>query len=476
MASRPTQPEASPSPEDPAVFELPPFWALSRDRSAKDRSWTIAPLVALVYAVLLLPPEVQVTLAGLKITGYRIVILCFAIPAVLRLAGGYQQLSIGDAAILLSGAWTFVAFLGVYGPGEGTIRGGAVLLDAIGAYLIARTAIGSLNDLRRVLVLVAPVFALSATILMIESVSSTLIFRPLLSAIFGSVSVYSGGEASSELVYMNNERLGLMRAYSGFSHPILAGVTLASILPLYALSGLRSWPLWLGLCAALLCVFSMSSIALLAVAIGFGFLVVDRLKDYFILVTWPTICASIAGVLVIAHFVTDNGIFRFLIRYTFSPHNGRVRLYQWEAGARSMGENPWFGIGYEPILVTTWLPSSLDAHFLSIGVRSGWATPVLLMAGCLAIMVALGRSSAWHSYRDRDMVTGLNMAIGLLLIASMTVAYYAETNVFFMAVLGVGAAIAALRPHQPAIASMIGADAGFSSGTARLQAGAASSV
>ena len=444
VAEQANQPDAVPPAGGGAVFELPPFWALAAERPALDHFWTIAPLVALIYAVLLLPPEVQVTLAGLKITGYRVVILLFAIPALLRLGGSDQRLSIGDAAVFLSGAWTFIAFIAVYGPGEGTIRGGAVVLDMLGAYIVARTSIYGLDDLRRVLVLSAPVFAFSAIILMIESVSSTLLFRPGLSAIFGSVSLYAGGEASSELVYMNNERLGLLRAYSGFSHPILAGVTFASILPLYALSGLRSWPLWLGILAAILCVFSMSSIALLAVGLGIAFLLVDRFKEYFELVTWPAIIAVVSGLFMVAHFVTDNGIFRFLIRYTFNPHNGRVRLYQWEAGGRTMAENPWFGVGYEPIQVTTWLPSSLDAHFLAIGVRSGWATPVLLMVGCLAIMVALGASTHRHRFVDRSLIVGLNTTIALLLIASMTVAYYAETNIFFMAVLGAGGAVAAL--------------------------------
>lgn len=415
----------------------------------RDRVWTIAPLVILLYSVLLMPPEIQVEIAGLKITGYRIVIFCFVIPAVLRFVGGASRFSFVDGAITLSSMWIVLSFAAIYGPMEGIVRGGAVVLDAMGAYLIARTSITSHDDLRRVLVLIAPVLLLSALILMIESMTSTLLFRPAAASIFGQASVYAGGEASGGLQYMNNQRLGLMRAYSGFSHPILAGVTFASLLPLYFLSGIRSWPLWFGIVAAICCIFSMSSIAFLAIAICIGFLVTDRLKNMFRLINWPTIAAASTFILIVFHFITDNGIFRFLIRYTFNPHNGRVRLIQWDAGVNSMNENPWFGVGYEAIQVASWLPGSLDAHFLAIGVRNGWFTPVMLMIGCIALMIALGLCIRFHPPRERNLIVGLNMTIGLLLIASMTVAYYAETNIYFMAVLGIGASIAGLHAVRP---------------------------
>lgn len=420
-------------------------WADVIRETNKEKFWRIAPLLALIYSVLLLPPEIQVSLAGLKITGYRVVILCFVLFSVIRLFQRSIRLSLADIAVTLSCAWVLLSFQYIYGPFEGLVRGGAVVLDAMGAYLIARTAIASHNDLRRVLILVAPVLAISGLILMIESIFSTLLFRPSLARIFGSVSAYSGGEASGALTYMTNTRFGLMRGYAGFSHPILAGVTLASVLPLYFLSGLRSWPKYLGIGAAFMCIFSMSSIAFLALMICVAFLLTDWVKDYFRLITWPLITAGMVVILTVAHLVADNGIFRFIIRYTFSPHNGRVRLIQWEAGANSMAANPWFGVGYEPIFIATWLPSSLDAHFLMVGVRSGWFATIMLLAACILVMIALGSSIARSKPSERNLIVGLNMTIGLLIVASMTVAYYAETNIFFMAVLGIGSAVAGLQ-------------------------------
>lgn len=429
-----------------------PMQRIKPDTGMRERLWTIAPLVALIYSILLLPPEIQVNIAGLKVTGYRVVILFFIVPAFLRYFGRGYRVSLADLLVMASSFWTILGFSIVYSPAEGLVRGSAVVLDALGAYLVARTSISSHDDLRRVLIVVAPGFAASAIVLMMESVSSSLIFRPALASVFGSVNVYSGGEESGALSYMNNERLGLLRGYAGFSHPILAGVTLASLLPVYLMSGLRSWPKWLGLIAATFCIFSMSSVAFLALGLSIAFLAADRLKNHVRHITWPLITTLLGAFMLLFHMATENGIFRWLIRYTFSPHNGRVRLIQWESGIASMNDHPWFGVGYAVVEIAPWLPSSIDAHFLAIGVRSGWIVPLLLFAACIAIMIALGMSIHRHAAKERNLIAGLNMSIALLVVASMTVAYYAETNIYFMAVLGIGATIAALPSRVARVA------------------------
>lgn len=415
----------------------------------------ILPLVTLIYTCLVFAPEAAVNLGGANLTAYRAAILVLLIPVAKAMLQGRVRLLMPDLLVIAGSVWMIIAFLNLFSPGEGLIRASGIVLDALGAYLVARVSLQNYDDVRRVFILLAPGFFMAGAILAYESISQQLIYRPAFASIFGSGSVYVDGNAAGAITYQINARLGLMRAYSTFSHPILAGVTLASLLPIYSLSGIRSWPRWLGIAAAFLGFFSVSSVVMLMLAICAGMLLVDRCKPYIRYLNWPSICVAGIGALTLIHVVSESGVQYVLIRYIFDPHNGYVRIIQWEAAWQALNSSPWFGIGFRRVpALPDWLPSSIDAHLLAVALRSGWITSLSFYLAALWVITGLGIAIRRSPPRERNLIVGLNITLFLLLLASLTVTLFGETNVYFMAMIGVGAALFQLPRQRAAVPLM----------------------
>ncbi|GMN01969.1 O-antigen ligase family protein [Erythrobacter sp. MTPC3] len=441
MASSPNQPfdRLHPSPD----------WVGARvpqTRMASIRS--ILPLASLIYVCLVFPPEVAFNAGGLNLTAYRIALAVLIGPAVLSYVKGETRFSLPDALVFVGSLWMIIAFINLFGPVDGVIRSLAIVLDALGAFLVARTSLRSHDDFRRLLVIVAPAFFLAGLILAVESIFHTIIYRPFFAQFFGNVQMYEAGNAVGGLEYRTDQRAGLMRAYSTFSHPIHAGVTLSSLLPLYYFSGIRGWPRWVGIGTSFLGIFSVSSVSFLVIAIGAGMIAVDVFKRRLRYVTWPVISAILGGILAALHIGSQSGVIYLIIRYTFSPHNGYVRITQWETALKAMSDRPWFGWGYDPIPLPIWLPPSIDAHFLALGLRSGVITAILLYAAAIFCITLLGSRVRFFDEENRNLMVGLNISVFLLLFASLTVTYFGETNIYFMAVLGIIASFCQVAPKN----------------------------
>lgn len=406
-------------------------------------------LVTLIYVCLIFAPEAAVNLGGANLTAYRIAVLALIVPAVSSIVKARGRLIMPDYLILFGSVWMIVSFLTHFDPLESLVRSFGIVVDAAGAYLIGRASIRSYDDLRRVLILIIPGLAGAGVILAIESLSHTMIYRPLWASVFGNTSAYVEGNAAGALQYRTDSRLGLMRAYSTFSHPILAGITLASFLPLIYMSGIRSWPLWLGIAAGFLGFFSVSSVTLLILAGAIGLVILDRLKRYFRTGDWRLVAALILVALALLHFSSENGVHYVIVRYTFDPHNGYVRIIQWESAAAALSATPWFGIAYERVpTLPEWLPASIDSHLFSLALRTGWPTSIAFYLAPIWIVCSQGFKIARHSTRERDLIVGLNFLLVLVLVGSLTVAFFGETNVLFMGIFGAAAALSQLQPNQ----------------------------
>ncbi|MEE4540292.1 MAG: hypothetical protein V2J51_17590 [Erythrobacter sp.] len=418
----------------------------------------ILPLVILLYTCLIFAPEAETVFSGVKLTAYRLIILVLILPAIVSFMRSGRRVLMPDIAIALGCAWMVLSFVILYSPAEGIVRSAGIVIDALGAYIIARASIRSLADLRRVLIVMAPGFFIAGAILAVESISHRIIYRTLFARIFGAGSVYVDGNVAGTLVYRENTRLGLLRGYSTFSHPILAGVTLASVLPLYWMSGIRSWPLWMGIAAGLLSFFSVSSISLLMLGLAIVMLLIDWARPVIPKLNWPFLTLAGGMVLVALHLSSEGGVLNLIARFTLNPHNGYVRIIQWESAFATLRDDPWFGIGYLRVPdLPSWLPPSIDAHFLVLALRTGWPTMIAFYFAMIWMMIALGLQSVRLPGAQRNLTVGLNMAVFLLLVASFTVTYFGETNVYFMAILGVGAALSQpvqVRAPNPAMRSV----------------------
>jgi len=399
----------------------------------------VAPLLALFYAVFIFPPEFSITISGLWLPAYRLVVIASMVIVILRLLEqGAQRLSFTDLLITMAGLWILVSFMSIYGVAQGIVRGAGVVFDIYGSYLLARTSVRSFQDFRLFLLLVLPAVGFAGLIMALESLLGSLFYRPTFGSIFGGLSAYSGGDASGQIHFRPEVRLGLLRAYGPFSHPILGGLMLGVFLPLFYFSAIRSWPRLVGLGAGFAGVFSLSSAALMGMLLfGIG-ISLDFIKRRIIpTVSWWIMIFFIGLAAFAIHLASQNGLVSVLARYTLVPHTASYRLAIWEHGTESVRQNPWFGIGYEQWDRLWWMGESVDAHFLLLAMRHGIIVPILIIVASIYAMARLGMLSSRLPAYDRRLVIGANLALGIMLIAGQTVAFFGASNLIFMSLIAI---------------------------------------
>lgn len=428
---------------------LPPGIRLGRIAAPGTDLLRIAPLAILAYSFLIFPPELRLTVGSLAFPLYRIVIVGFLFALFTRLVRTGLRFTPADALVLGASAWMVISFMTVYPLSEALVRGGGLVIDMAGSYFLARLSIRSITDVRRWLVIVAPGLFFAGSIVFLESVTRTIFWRPFFIDLFGPLPIYSSGEEIGKLGTKTEMRLGLARGYGPFSHQILAGSVLVSALPFYFKSGLRSWPRWTGIQAALFGFFSLSSAAILGLLTAIGLLVADWGKRLIRGLPWQAIAAGVTMALFAVHLLSQNGLVHLLSRMTLNPQTAFYRQIIWRYGWQSMLDNPLFGIGYQQHERPSWLAPSVDAHFLALAIRNGMPAPLMLLAAIGVVMFAIGRKASRATGLEREFLVGTNIALATLLMLAMTVMFFSEANIWFMLVLGTAASLSVADLRKP---------------------------
>lgn len=398
---------------------------------------TLLPLLAVFYAILLFAPEAQVVVYGVTLPAYRLAVLGAIVPALWILARN-RVVTAGpmDFAMVVIGFWILLSFMVVYGIERGFVRGTGLFIDTPLVYVIARASVRSPDELRRFLILCLPALVIAGGAMVIESVTGQLLVRPLFIRLFGSMRAYAGGEATGALAIATEFRLGLLRAYGPFNHPILAGAVMVGFLPLFYFSGLRSWPYILGLGVAVMGFFSLSSAAFLALMVACGGIAIYHVKPRFPSISWWMILSILGLLLLAVHVTATNGIIPVIARLTLTPHTADYRRAIWEYGSISVAKHPWFGNGYNQWERLSWMiGDSVDAHFLLLAMRHGLVVPVLMLGGMIYAMIRLGLIMVRLSPRERNFMIGVNMTVMLYLIVGQTVNFFGSSGLVFTTML-----------------------------------------
>ena len=209
--------------------------------AAASNMMVLLPAVILFYTVIL-PPEVRLSLGEQVLFAPRIIGFALLPWILWQLVRGQVRFVIWDYLFFFGSFWMVFAFMVYYGPADGVIRGGALAFDYTIPYLIGRICFKNTTDVRRFLIMVAPGLILAGLSMLMEVLASRPLVRPAFASIFGDLSAFQDGKAIGARESFIDRRLGILRANGPFAHPILAGVLLASFLPLYFFSGIRKWP------------------------------------------------------------------------------------------------------------------------------------------------------------------------------------------------------------------------------------------
>ena len=420
----------------PSLSTPPPRRMPAGRAAAPQRQVAIWPIVAVIYATLL-PREVCLHIGDNYLYIDRIILIITLPWMMVHILRGAIKFVAPDWLILIMGIWMYVAISVTEGVERGFISGVSFSFDAIAGYYLARISFRSLDSMRRALILCAPGFFIAGALLMMESLSHVIFVRPFFASIFGELKLTGGVDIVNTHI-RDYTRLGLLRGYSVWVHPIEASLHLATLLGIYWMSGIRGWPRWLAVAAAFLSVFALSSAGLLALFGITAAIFYDWLTRHVRELTWPLMVAALLALSLIVEVTSNSGLIGVLLRYaTLDSGTGWFRISIWQYASISVWQHPWFGIGFSPYKRPAWmLTSSIDTHWLLLAVRYGIIVSIALLAACILAVFALVRAEGHASPADARFYRGIAMSLTALIIMGFTVSFQGGTLTWFTMLLG----------------------------------------
>ncbi|MEE4207780.1 MAG: hypothetical protein V2I43_00755 [Parvularcula sp.] len=419
----------------------------------KASSWDPARLTrtglaaALLY-LLLIPEQFNFSIQGIYLSPFRIFLIC-TFPYILAnaLKPGFRFVW-PDLLIALGLFWIFLAtYLNSGGQiVPSLIVGTSHVVDMGLAYFFARVTIRTPKDLRYFLVFIAPGVLVTGVLVMIEAFTHRRTIQALSQAITGNP-MYARTDA----------RLGFMRGTASFPHPILAGIFLASLFPLYLMAGLRGWPKIVGVIGSGLGAFTMSSAAMLGLVVG-GFLrVYDWLTERIANLTWRLFFLFAAMSYFVIENTSNTGFYGLLVRYaSLNSASAYNRILIWRYGTENVKNNPWFGIGYEDWDRPAWMHSgSFDFFWLILSLRFGIPNMVFMLGATLVALFMLMRRTRSLPPTDARLIRGLAISLGVFALGLNSVSLWLSTLAWFFMLIGMSVSLGASTPGRTRILSRI---------------------
>ncbi|MFM6932103.1 MAG: hypothetical protein ACKOUT_07655 [Novosphingobium sp.] len=409
-----------------------------------DRVAALLP-AGLIYS-LFVPAGLTFHLGGLMLYAsrvYLIAMLPFILAQCLRTR---LHLKIYDFLVLAGCSWMVLSFLANRGLSGGIESGGRDVIDILGTWFLARGCIRDDKDVVRLLKLVLPGLLVVAGLLVIESV----IGKPRLIDIF-PIKGIDQGQASQY-------RLGLLRAFGPFSHPILAGLFVSSFITLYGLVVRDQAARWLGMAAGVAGFFTLSSAALANLALQSGFYIYRKIISIAGYRTeWRPLALLTLFGLALLQVLSKGGAISTIIRYgALDSATGYFRLVIWEYGTASVARKPLFGFGYSGYDKPIWvLNDSVDNHWLFLAIRYGIPCFVIYFALALYIIYRLAGISMRLPDKAGNAYSAMLITLSCATALGLTVAFVNEFQIWYIFMLATASSMIGMFDRRADLASKL---------------------
>ena len=379
----------------------------------------------------MLPAAWSFEVASLRLTPARVMLLFAGTYAMAAILLGPRCLR-SDQLMALGGVWSFIALAYHEGVEAAAESAGIVTLELVGTYSVVRlwvpTPPAFLRLLSRLAILVVPLGATA----MLESILHVPIARSLLG-------VGAGADMGA--------RLGLMRAWATFDHPILLGVAMGGFFGL-SMAAWRIRQAWwipaLATAAFLGTLASVSSGAAMVLVVIAAGLAWERMATRRFKSPWLALAMIVAGLWVLVDLVSNRPAMTVLVSYlTLSAETAHSRQLIWEWGFwHNAVPSPLFGIGTADWIRPSWMHSgSMDNYWLFVAVYSGIPAALMQLS---AVILLIRRCTRTTVARRSAGTPALAWAITLVGVsmAGATVHFWNASLMMFGMLLGIGPALA----------------------------------
>lgn len=364
----------------------------------------------------------------------RLQLIVMIVPLTIGLfTGRYGRVLPTDVLFFLHLLWLVIA-IAVNNPDRVVQFSGSNGIEFIGGYVLARAYVRTPETfvaLCRALILILVVLFPFA---IFEAMTGKRMLLDLLWQIPGATSNYR---------MPPEERMGLVRVQSVFSHPIHYGLFSAVTFSM-AFVGLKGaskygWRYVTGIIAATAGFLALSSGALLAIFLQFGLIIWNRVLAS-VRLRWWLLLGLFALAYIAIEIASSRSTLRVFMTYaTFSAQTAYWRMLIFEWGMQNVWSSPIFGIGLNDWFRPYWMyTSSVDNFWLLMAMRYGIPGFVLIMAGYVWAMVQIIRrkftpGTALNQLRLAWVFTFMGLSFTLFTVHIWTLIY---SFVFFM--LGAG--------------------------------------
>jgi hypothetical protein len=385
------------------------------------------PGLAILFLLSLLP-QINFHVGPLLLKPYRLVLLALFLPLLVRLCSGAAggMLAI-DWLMIGAGLWAILALLVHHPLGEVIEPAGVILIELVGAYLVARVCIRSAEDFRRVVKVLAAIILFLLVFAALESVTG----RPILLQLLGQTHAVSNAEP----------RFGLRRAQAVFAHSIHYGVFVSAGLGMiwYTLrpaAGLPARGVWASI-IGLSTFFSLSTGALITFVMQCGFIAWEAVTAPHPK-RWRIFAWGAAIGYVVLDLVATRSPFHVLVNYAALNHGSAyTRILIWHYGTDNVAANPVFGLGLNDWEKPGWLTDSVDNFWLLLTMQYGLPF-IAMFAGALFLILRRVSLQALSDPVDRACRAGYLTTFGGLVIAGGTVHYWQTMFAFVLFLFGMG--------------------------------------
>jgi hypothetical protein len=387
--------------------------------------------IPLLVAIIVMPLDQQLVLAGLHITMSRVLILLGAVRLLWAKAAGdhgavgqWNALDIVFVLYCLSNVLTYWILWG--GDNGALVNRLGFLYNALGMYCVMRFFIVSQEDLDRLARTLVWVFALIAIGMAAEQ--------------FGGRNVFAAMGGVPEISVLRD---GQIRAEGPFVHPLTAGGIGATLMPLafglWWIDKRHAWSAFVGMTATVIVsIASRSSTALLTLAAGCLGIALWRYSQHLRLFRW-----IIALTLVTLHLVMKSPVWSLLARIDLTGSSSGYQRYQLvDQFIRHFAD--WWLVGIRTTSGWGWDMWDTINSYVAAGTSGGLINLTLFLAMFVVAFRHLGRARK-ESEENQPLARRL-WIIGAMLfaqsVALMGIAFFDQSQfIWYIQLAMIGTAI-----------------------------------
>jgi hypothetical protein len=394
-----------------------------------------------VAAALVIPSTVTIPIGSSNLTAMRVILVTLFVPAVVSLlkgvASGQRRTRLSDYFALLTVAWTMSALSLTAGFERTIVSGTLICLEAVGGYVIMRAFFADIDDIRYFVRCVAYAVLIMTGIAVIDHIMRQNFIGGVIASAFGS------------RVPASEFRNGFLRAASTLDHPIMFGAlcAISGLIFAYGLQGARRLAFFGA--SAFGCLLAMSSAPILALLMGLGLMIYDRvLRGYPW--RWRMMLFTIAFFAIALCIAKDDPVATIVRHLTLDPQTGFYRMMIWQYAGAEVLNSPWVGIGFRDWSRIPGMNGSVDTIWLVFALYAG--IPMAVFYG-IFLLTTMRRNSSkiketlLNPYLVR-LSRGLSIVLCLIVVVGFTVHFWGVMLTLIGMLAGLRTTLEEIRSRQ----------------------------